>query len=96
MSADLAIVGGGPVGLATAIEARRAGLEVTVFDQRRPPIDKACGEGLMPDGVELLEGMGVELEGSGKAFAGIRYVDGERVARDGAPIAHERRHHCRV
>ena len=78
---DLAVVGGGPVGLATAIQARAAGLDVTLFDQRRPPIDKACGEGLMPDGVEILEAMGVEVGAlRAMSFAGIRYLDGERSA----------------
>ena len=78
---DLAVVGGGPVGLATAIFARSAGLSVAVCDQREPPIDKACGEGLMPDGVELLAAMGVELgPESARPFAGIRYVDGDRTA----------------
>jgi flavin-dependent dehydrogenase len=78
---EIAVVGGGPVGLATAIFARRRGLEVTVFDRRRPPIDKACGEGLMPDGVELLEEMGIDV-GSLPAvpFSGIRYLDREESA----------------
>ena len=33
--ADLIIVGGGPVGLAAAIEARLAGLSVTLVEARR-------------------------------------------------------------
>ncbi|MEJ1230810.1 MAG: FAD-dependent oxidoreductase [Galbitalea sp.] len=45
---DVAIVGGGPVGLVAAIEARLAGLSVVVIEQRAGVIDKACGEGLMP------------------------------------------------
>lgn len=78
---DLAIVGGGPVGLATAVFAATAGLEVAVLDQRQPPIDKACGEGLMPDAVELLAEMGITPAlPEAVAFRGIRYVDGERVA----------------
>ena len=38
---DLVIAGGGPAGLATAIHAARAGLEVVVIEQRAGPIDKA-------------------------------------------------------
>ena len=49
-AADLVVVGGGPAGLATAIAARRHGLTVTVLERRRPPLDKACGEGLLPAG----------------------------------------------
>ncbi|MFQ5349922.1 MAG: NAD(P)/FAD-dependent oxidoreductase [Thermoanaerobaculia bacterium] len=79
--ADLLIVGGGPAGLATAIAARLGGLTATVLDRARPPIDKPCGEGLMPAGVERLEALGVRLpEAAGRAFRGIRYRDGELVA----------------
>ena len=76
--ADLAIVGGGPAGLATAIEARLAGLSVAVLDRRRPPLDKACGEGLMPDAVSRLAALGVEV--AGRPFRGIRYLDGATAA----------------
>lgn len=42
---DLAVVGGGPAGLATALAAARLGLETVVMERRQAPIDKACGEG---------------------------------------------------
>ena len=75
------VIGGGPAGLAAAIATRLAGLEVTLVDRRRAPIDKACGEGLMPDGLELLRRFGVELDpGRLRAFHGIRYLDGDVVA----------------
>lgn len=45
---DLLVAGGGPAGLATAVHAARAGLEAVVVERREGPIDKACGEGLMP------------------------------------------------
>jgi flavin-dependent dehydrogenase len=75
---DLLVVGGGPAGLATAIRARLRGLSVTVLDRSRPPIDKACGEGLMPDAVVRLREIGVEPRGL--PFRGIRYFDGEIAA----------------
>lgn len=68
---DVVIVGGGPIGLAAAIEARLAGLTVTVLEPRRSPIDKACGEGLMPGAVPLLDRLGVHP--AGHAIAGIGY-----------------------
>ena len=78
---EVAIVGGGPAGLAAAIAARLQGLEVVVADRREPPIDKACGEGLMPDGLEMLRRFGVELDAERmRAFHGIRYLDGDVVA----------------
>ncbi len=57
---EVVVVGGGPAGLATALELRGRGISVLVIDGSRPPIDKACGEGIMPDGVERLRSMGVE------------------------------------
>ncbi len=80
------IVGGGPVGLVTALHARRAGHAVTVFERGGPGRDKACGEGLMPAGVEALEALGVEIEPDGWApFRGIRYVDGSLVVEGDFP-----------
>jgi len=78
---DLLIVGGGPAGLATAIRARLAGMEATVLDRFQPPIDKACGEGLMPDAVARLREIGAEPPGSASAvIRGIRYIDGDLCA----------------
>ena len=74
--AHIGIVGGGPAGLATAIAARQAGLDVTLVDRAHAPIDKACGEGLMPAGVSLLESLGVSLAPERcHPFHGIRYID---------------------
>jgi flavin-dependent dehydrogenase len=81
MRADVVIAGGGPAGLATAIAARLGGFEVTVLDGARPPLDRACGEGLMPDGVMVLESLGVNLrEVDSYPFRGIRYLDDQRSA----------------
>jgi flavin-dependent dehydrogenase len=71
---DLLVAGGGPAGLATAIHAARAGLDVLVAEPRPRPVDKACGEGLMPAGVRELAALGVTVDGH--AFRGIRYVGG--------------------
>ena len=60
-STDVFIVGGGPAGLAAAIAARQRGLRVVVADGGHAPIDKACGEGLMPDALAELERLGIQL-----------------------------------
>jgi flavin-dependent dehydrogenase len=75
---DLIVAGGGPVGLMTAIRARLAGLDVTVVEQRSGPIDKACGEGLMPDALSALQFVGVDP--AGHDFHGIRYISGGNAA----------------
>jgi len=81
-SVDVFIAGGGPAGLATAIAARRHGLSVLVADGAPTPIDKPCGEGLMPDSVEALHKLGITLpEGDAFPFRGIRFLsDGSNAA----------------
>ncbi|WPP27908.1 NAD(P)/FAD-dependent oxidoreductase [Streptomyces sp. CL7] len=71
---DLLVVGGGPAGLATALHAARAGLDTVVAEPRPAPVDKACGEGLMPGAVRALTALG--LQAPGHPLAGIRYVQG--------------------
>ncbi|MEU8842380.1 NAD(P)/FAD-dependent oxidoreductase [Streptomyces roseus] len=71
---DLLVAGGGPAGLATAIHGALAGMEVVVLEPRPTPIDKACGEGLMPGAVRGLRELGVSVPG--RPFHGIRYLDG--------------------
>ena len=72
---DMLVGGGGPAGLATAIFGARAGLEVVVVERRHGPVDKACGEGLMPHALALLDCLGVDPPG--KPFHGITYIDGK-------------------
>ncbi|MGW5685690.1 NAD(P)/FAD-dependent oxidoreductase [Nonomuraea sp. NPDC003754] len=78
---DVLVAGGGPAGLATAIHAALAGMSVVVVEPRRAPVDKACGEGLMPGGVAALRAMGVAA--GGHPLLGIDYVRGETRARAG-------------
>jgi flavin-dependent dehydrogenase len=73
---DVLIIGGGPAGLAAAIAARKKGLEVTVTDGTKPPIDKACGEGLMPRTLAALGELGIAINSrEGQPFRGIRFLD---------------------
>jgi flavin-dependent dehydrogenase len=81
---DLLVAGGGPVGLAAALYAARAGLDIGVVEPREGVIDKACGEGLMPGAVAALSELGVPLDGH--PITGIRYLDGSRTAE--APFRH--------
>jgi flavin-dependent dehydrogenase len=76
--ADLLVVGGGPGGLATALHARSLGLSVIVAEPRATPIDKACGEGLMPGGLAELASLGIDPPGL--PFRGIAYLSEHRRA----------------
>ena len=78
-SVDVFVAGGGPAGLATAIAARHHGLSALVVDGAVPPIDKPCGEGLMPDGVEALHNLGISIpDGEAQPFRGIRFLSGDK------------------
>jgi menaquinone-9 beta-reductase len=79
--ADVLVIGGGPAGLAAAIAARRRGFQVVVADGNRPPIDKPCGEGLMPDSIAALQQLGVEMEaGEGYPLRGLKFLEKEKSA----------------
>jgi menaquinone-9 beta-reductase len=76
LQADVLVIGGGPAGIATAIAASQKGLQVTVVDSRRPPIDKPCGEGLLPDAMAALHRLGIDLGTSSRfAFSGLCFSD---------------------
>lgn len=71
------VIGGGPAGLAAAIAARSAGHPVTVVERSLPPIDKACGEGILPAGVSALQQLGVAtLPQYGFPIRGVRFISG--------------------
>jgi 2-polyprenyl-6-methoxyphenol hydroxylase-like FAD-dependent oxidoreductase len=62
--------------LAAAIAVRRRGFDVTVADAAIPPVDKACGEGIMPDGIRAAREIGIEVEcGAAYPFRGIRFCE---------------------
>lgn len=74
---DVVVVGGGPAGLAAAIVCATSGLRVTLVERHTFPVDKPCGEGLLPNGVAALARIGVDLNpvtARGRAITGIRYI----------------------
>ncbi len=78
---DVFVVGGGPAGLAAAIAARKKGLSVVVADGAHFPIEKACGEGLMPATLAALTRLGVQVSKEyGCVFHGIKFLDGSLAA----------------
>lgn len=75
---DVMVIGGGPAGLTAAITCALRGMTVTVIDPVRPPIDKACGEGILPDGLLALRELGVEFaDGESARLRGIHFLSGD-------------------
>ena len=56
---DVIIIGGGPACLFAGIAYARNELQTLVLEKQTYPIDKACGEGIMPSGVNNLRKLGV-------------------------------------
>ena len=84
---DVAVVGGGPAGLALAAMAARKGLSVTLLERERLPHDKACGEGVMRPGLAVLDRLDVlhriPASESGP-IRGVRYVQEDGSTLEGA------------
>jgi menaquinone-9 beta-reductase len=75
---DVLVVGAGPAGIAAAIASSLKGLRTVVADIRKPPIDKPCGEGLLPEAVGALRALGIHLNpGNACPLAGIRFSDAD-------------------
>ena len=92
---DVFVIGGGPAGLAAAIAARQRGMSVAVADGTEPPIDKACGEGLMPETIAALGELGVEIQpDAGYRIRGIRFLQQETHVGAEFPRAEFRRLRC--
>lgn len=88
---DVCIAGGSAAGLATAIACASRGHSVVVVDAAMPPVDKACGEGLMPDGLAALSELGVTLDNVATAsLAGIRFIKQDHSAEARFPDRHGR------
>jgi flavin-dependent dehydrogenase len=72
---DAVVVGAGPAGAATAILLAERGLAVLVLDRARFPRPKLCGEYVSPEGVRILDRLGVlkALDAAGATtLAGMR------------------------
>jgi len=59
--ADVLVVGAGPAGVGTALQARARGLDVVIVDKASFPRDKTCGDGLTTGALRLLERLGVDV-----------------------------------
>lgn len=75
---DLVVIGAGPAGAATAIEAARSGASVIVFERAPYGRDKVCGDGLTPRAVGALQDLGIDLDDAHR-IDGLRMIAGKKV-----------------
>lgn len=87
MMSDVLIVGAGIAGSSLAILLGRQGLSVELFERGNFPREKACGEGIMPAGVGVLQRLGVANAVGGVPFYGVRYHFGEGMVEGRFPPA---------
>ena len=70
---DIAVIGAGPAGAATAIRAARSGASVVVFDKAPYGRDKVCGDGLTPRAVGALNELKIDITES-HYIKGLRMI----------------------
>jgi len=70
---DVTIAGGGIAGSVLAILLGRHGFSVELFERGEFPKEKACGEGIMPGGVAVLQRLDLAEAVGGTPFHGVRY-----------------------
>ena len=73
---DLIVIGGGPAGAATAIQAARGGASVAIFEKASSGRDKVCGDGLTPRAIGALQKLQIDLEGIHR-INGLRMIAGK-------------------
>lgn len=81
---DVLVVGAGPVGLTTAIELRRRGVDCRIIDPLAEPPQYAKAVGIQPRTLEVFEGMGVVrqiLDAATIMRGQIVYVNGVETGR---------------
>ena len=84
---DAVIIGGGPAGLAAAIALQMKGFQTLVVEAMKPPVDKGCGEGLMPDALDSLALLGIDISpAEGHSFTGLSFINSTHSVEGTFPI----------
>ncbi|SDY39697.1 geranylgeranyl reductase family [Modestobacter sp. DSM 44400] len=71
--ADVVVVGGGPAGAACAAAVRRSSpaSSVLVLDRSDFPRDKVCGDGIAPEALDVLAGLGLDTAALTAGFPAV-------------------------
>jgi menaquinone-9 beta-reductase len=96
---DVAIIGAGPGGAATAHYLALAGLRVLLLDKFNFPRDKTCGDALTPGALRILDEMGLleRIQGGSARHDLVRFSapNGREVNAD-IPVRDERYSHVEI
>ena len=73
---DIIVIGGGPAGAATAIQAARGGASVAIFEKAPIGRHKVAGDGITPRAIGALQELDIDLDGIHK-ITGLRMIAGK-------------------
>ncbi len=82
--ADVLVVGAGPVGLMTAVELRRRGVDVVIVESRSAPAPWAKAVGVQPRTLEIFDAIGISraaLDAATSLRGQLTFVNGEQTGR---------------
>ncbi len=85
MVASVVIVGAGPGGAAAAVSLAARGVrDVVLLDKDAFPRDKTCGSARSPNGVAILDELGVGAEVRRRGY----FIDAARIVTPGSRLMH--------
>jgi geranylgeranyl reductase family protein len=84
---DVAVIGAGPAGSASAIALARRGYQVALFDKKPFPREKLCGDFVNPINLPLLRRLGVEDEIKAQQHATVTHF---RITSSSGAVAESR------
>src|SRR5579871_1580847 len=85
MSSSVVIVGAGPGGAAAAVGLASRGVrDILLLDKDQFPRDKTCGSALSPNGVAILDELGVGAEVRKRGY----FIDAARIVTPGGRMMH--------